>query len=164
MFSFLKRTKLIKDDLKGRAKLMYQDVSNDSWDQENLTKRNLDFTIESIRYIDKYAHRLMNSEIGHELLTKHFDNFVVRIGAYIGEVIRNNLKQDFYWYEFGSIYNHSSKLDGVYSSIQTQQSVLYSKNRDTVLLPLNEVSQFLEGKSTYPNFLTYVEETMKQNS
>ena len=38
MFGFLKRTKLIKDDLKGISKLMYQDVSDDAWDQENLTK------------------------------------------------------------------------------------------------------------------------------
>lgn len=40
---------------KGIAKLMYQDVSDDNWDQENLTKRNLVFTIESIRYIDAYT-------------------------------------------------------------------------------------------------------------
>lgn len=58
MFSFLNKNKLIKDDLKGIAKLMYQDVSNDTWDQENLTKRNLDFTIESIRYIDNYTKKL----------------------------------------------------------------------------------------------------------
>ncbi|SDN71724.1 hypothetical protein [Bacillus sp. OK048] len=60
MFSFINKAKLIKDDLKGIAKLMYQDVSEDSWDKENLTKRNLDFTIESVRYIDMYTKRLMN--------------------------------------------------------------------------------------------------------
>jgi hypothetical protein len=46
MFGSLNKTKLIKNDLKDIAKLMYQDVSVDTWDQENLTKRNLDFTIE----------------------------------------------------------------------------------------------------------------------
>ncbi|MDM5284401.1 hypothetical protein ABEI56_15950 [Peribacillus castrilensis] len=45
MFGSLNKTKLIKNDLKGIAKLMYQDVSDDNWDQENLTKRNLVFTI-----------------------------------------------------------------------------------------------------------------------
>jgi len=40
MFSFLNIAKLKKDDLKGIAKLMYRDVSDDSWDKENLTKRN----------------------------------------------------------------------------------------------------------------------------
>jgi hypothetical protein len=42
-----------------------------------------------------YTKRLMNKEFGTELLNKHFDNLVVRMGAYIGEVIKNNIKQDF---------------------------------------------------------------------
>lgn len=163
MFGFLNKAKLIKDDLKGIAKLMYQDVSNDSWDKENLTKRNLDFTIESVRYIDMYTKRLMNTEFGTELLNKHFDNLVVRTGAYIGEVIKNNIKQDFYWYESDSVYNYSPKLDGVFNNTKTQ-SVLYSKKRDIVILPLNVVSQFLKGNSSYSDFLTYVEETIKQNA
>lgn len=163
MFGFFIGAKLKKDDLKGIAKLMYQDVSEDSWDKENLTKRNLDFTIESVRYMDMYTKRLMNTEFGSELLNKHFDNFVVRIGAYIGEVIKNNIKPDFYWYEADSVRNYSPHLDEMYSDIQTQ-SVLYSKKRDIVILPLNMVSQFLKGKSPYSNFLTYVEETIKQNS
>ncbi|WP_375088901.1 hypothetical protein ACDZ29_23660 [Peribacillus sp. RS7] len=86
MFGSLNRTKLIKNDLKGIAKLMYQDVSEDTWDQENLTKRNLDFTIESIRYIDAYTERLSTTQMGSELLKFHFDNFVKRIGAYIGKL------------------------------------------------------------------------------
>ncbi|MBK3493879.1 hypothetical protein JFL43_03205 [Viridibacillus sp. YIM B01967] len=163
MFNFLNRTILIKDDLKGIAKLMYEDVSDDAWDKENLTKRNLNFTNESIRYIDMYTERLMNTEMGSVLLNEHFDNFVFRIGAYIGEVIKNSIKQDFFWYEFDSVYNYSSKLDGVYNSIETQ-SVLYSKKKDVVILPLFVVSQFLEGNSTYNSFLKYVEEMIKQNS
>jgi hypothetical protein len=75
MFGSLNKTKLIKNDLKGIAKLMYQDVSVDTWDQENLTKRNLDFTIESIRYIDAYTKRLSTTQMGRELLKNHFDNF-----------------------------------------------------------------------------------------
>lgn len=160
MFSFLYKAKLKKDDLKGRAKLMFQDVSDDSWDKENLTKRNLDFTIESVRYIDIYAKRLMNTEFGAELLSKHFDNFVVRIGAYIGEVIKNNINQDFYWYESESVRNFSPNLEGEFS----KPSVLYSKKRDMVILPLNVVSQFLEGNSPYNNLLSYVEEMIMQNT
>jgi hypothetical protein len=163
MFSFLNKEKLKKDDLKGIAKLMYQDVSDDSWDKENLTKRNLDFTIESVRYIDMYTIRLMNTEFGTELLNKHYDNLVVRVSAYIGEVIKSNVKQDFYWYESDSVHNYSPNLDGVFRNTQTQ-SVLYSKKRDIVILPLNVVSQFLNGDSPYSNLLTYVEETIKQNA
>ncbi|MEO4052451.1 hypothetical protein [Solibacillus sp. CAU 1738] len=163
MFSFFNKAKLKKDNLIGIAKLIYQDVSDDSWDKENLTKRNLDFTIESIRYIDIYAKRLMNTEFGTELLNKHFDNFAERIGAYIGEVIKNNINQDFYWYEPDSVLNYSPNLDREFRNSNTQ-SVLYSKKRDMVILPLNVVSQFLKGNSPYNNLLTYVEETIKKNT
>lgn len=161
MFGFLYKTKLIRDDLKGTAKFMYLDVSEDSWDQENLTKRNLDFTIESVRYIDEYIYRLLNTEHGSELLNKHFDSFMVRIGAYIGEVIKNNIKQDFHWYESGSVRNYSSSLDRIYNTCQT---VLYSKKRDIVILPLDVVLQFLKGNSPHTSLLSYVEETIKENS
>ena len=161
MFSFLYRAKLKKDDLKGIAKLMYQDVSDDSWDKENLTKRNLDFTIESVRYVDIYVKRLMNTEFGTELLNKHFDNLVNRIGAYIGEVIKNNINQDFYWFESDSVRNYSPNLE---FNNNNSKSVLYSKKKDMVILPLNVVSEYLKGSSPYSNLLNYVEETIKQDN
>ncbi|MFJ7954632.1 hypothetical protein ACIQZG_24350 [Lysinibacillus sp. NPDC096418] len=163
MFGFLNSAKLKKDNLKGIAKLMYEDVSNDFWDKENLTKRNLDFTVESVLYIDMYTKRLMNTEFGIKLLNKHFDNLVIRVGVYIGEVIKNNIRQDFYWYESDSVHNYSPNLDGVFNNTK-KQSVLYSKKRDIVILPLDVVSQFLRGNSSYSNFLTFVEETIKQNT
>jgi hypothetical protein len=162
-FGSLRKTRLVKDNLKGMANLLYEDVSKDVWDKETLTKSNLDFTAESIQYIDLYVNRLLNTETGSELLNKHFDNFVVRIGAYIGEVIRSNTKHDFYWYKFDSVYNFSSKLKGVDIN-NKQHSLLYSKKKDRVILPMFVISQFLEGNSTYPNLLIYVEEMIKENS
>ncbi|KPN94299.1 hypothetical protein [Lysinibacillus sp. ZYM-1] len=161
MFGFLNKAKLKKDDLKGIAKLMYQDVSDDSWDKDNLTKRNLDFTIESVRYIDIYVKRLMNTEFGTELLNKHFDSLVDRIGAYIGEVIKNNINQDFYWFESDSVRNYSPNSE---FSNNSTKSVLYSKKKNMVILPLNVVSEFLKGRLPYSNLLTYVEEIIKQNT
>ncbi|MFA1710586.1 hypothetical protein ACDX66_02615 [Peribacillus frigoritolerans] len=163
MFGYLNKTKLIKNDLKGIVKLMYQDVSEDTWDQENLTKRNLDFTIDSIRYIDAYTTRLSTTQRGRELLKNHFENFVIRIGAYIGEVIKTNINQDYKWYEYDSVYHFSSALDEVNSGIKTE-TVLYSKKKDRVIIPLTMVAQYLEGNPAHTNFLEYVEETIKQNS
>jgi hypothetical protein len=159
MIDFFNRSTLKKDNLKGLAKLMFQDVSDDPWDKENLTKRNLDFSIESVRYIDMYVKRLM----GSDLLHKHFNTFVIRLGAYIGEVIKSNIKDDFYWYEFDSVYHHSNKLEGVNRSIK-EQSVLYSQSRDNVILPMEAASQVLKGSSSYPNFVSYVEDMVKQHS
>ncbi|MCG3087335.1 hypothetical protein [Sporosarcina cyprini] len=152
MFTFFGRNKLVKDDLKQISKLMFQDVSEDAWDQENLTKRNLDYSVESIRIIDMYVERLR----GTDLLDKHFDNFVVRIGAYVGEVIRTNNHQDFDWYEFQSVSTYSSVLHGMDQS-KEPYTLLYSKKEDAAVLPLWEAAQMLRGISTYPNFLAYVE-------
>ncbi len=163
MFNFLHKKKLIKEDLQGIAKLMYQDVSDDSWDKENLNKRNLNFTIESVRYIDTYAKRLMNTEFGNKLLSMHFDNLSKRVGAYVGEVIKNNINQDFYWYESDSVRNYSSNSN-VELSNSTFQSVLYSKKKDIVIEPLDVVSQFLKWNSPYRDLLSYVEEAIKQNT
>ncbi|UYZ21174.1 hypothetical protein [Mesobacillus jeotgali] len=163
MFNVFNKAKLQKDDLKGIAKLMYQDVSNDSWDKENLTKRNLDFTIESVRYIDMYTKRLMGTEFGTELLSKHFDVLVLRIGAYVGEVIKSNINQDYYWYKSDSVENYSPNLNELHSVNKTQ-SVLYSKKKDIVILPLSKVSKLLKGNCQYSSLLTYVEEMIKQNS
>lgn len=163
MFNFLKKTDLPKENLKYTAKLMYKDVSEVTWDKENLTKRNLDFSIESIRFIDQYAQNLMSTDRGKELLDQHFDGLANRIGAYLGEIIKNHIQQDFHWYEFKTIYLHSSKLDDSDSSMK-KQSLLYSIKKDTVILPLFEVAQLLKGKSSYPNLLSYVEEMIQLNS
>ncbi|USK67566.1 hypothetical protein [Peribacillus frigoritolerans] len=95
--------------------------------------------------------------MGRELLKNHFDNFVVRIGAYIGEVIKRNIYQDYKWYEY------DSALDEVNRGIKTE-TVLYSKKRDRVIVPLTVVAQNLEGSPAHTDFLEYVEETVKRNS
>ncbi|CAH0157662.1 hypothetical protein SRABI96_00875 [Peribacillus sp. Bi96] len=161
MFGFLNKTKLITNDLKGMAKLMYLDVSKDTWDQENLSKRNLDFTIESIRYMDVYTKRLLTTETGKSLLLAHFDTLVIRTGAYIGEVIKSEIKKDYKWYEFDSVFHYSSILDGIPRAIK-EETVLYSKKEDIAILPLTEVAQYMTAKSTYPDLLSYVEEMIKQ--
>ncbi|MGM0846462.1 MAG: hypothetical protein ACQEUT_15915 [Bacillota bacterium] len=163
MLRFIRRDQLKKDDLKGIAALMYGDVSMNSWDQENLTKRNLDWSIESVRIIDKYTKRLVNAEYKTNLLDDYFDNFVVRLGAYVGEVIRRNLNQDFHWYEAESVYRYSSHLS-VHNRDKKIETVLYSKKKDAIIDPLSVVLQFLRGNSPYPDFLRYVEETIDQYS
>ncbi|MFP3388650.1 hypothetical protein [Brevibacillus sp. SIMBA_040] len=161
MFRFLHRKRLVNIDAKGLAQLMYEDVSSDRWDQENLTKRNLNFSIDSICYIDTYTTRLLTTEAGKTLLQNHFDSFVIRLGAYTGEVIRRNSQQDFAWYELDSVCHYSAKWDEVYDA-DPDEAVLYSKTKDMALFPLSVVRQFLKGDSPYPNFLSYVDEVLKE--
>ncbi|WP_260398278.1 hypothetical protein [Peribacillus simplex] len=61
---FFKKRKLNKNNIKFMAELLYEDVSSEKWDQANLTKDNLNLSIESVRLVDEYADRLMHTDFG----------------------------------------------------------------------------------------------------
>jgi hypothetical protein len=60
---FFKKRKLIKNNKKFMAELLYEDVSSEKWDQANLTKDNLNLSIESVRLVDEYADRLKHKTL-----------------------------------------------------------------------------------------------------
>ena len=124
---FIYKRKLIKNDIKFMAELLYEDVSSEKWDQENLTKDNLNFSIESVRLLDEYADRLMHTDFGQKLLKEHPDNVPVRIGVYLGEVIKNHINGQYKWFEFKSIQENTIHLDNYMVSVK-DESILYSKN------------------------------------
>lgn len=154
------KSKLIKNNKKNSAKLLFQDVSPNQWDKDNLTKENLDFSIDSVRFVNEYADRLMHTEFGQQLLTEHHDNFVTRIGAYLGEVIKNHKMGHYRWYDFHSIRENTVHLNGYIQSVK-DESVLFSKEMDKVLCPIYEAKQYIDGQSTYDNLLIYVEDAIK---
>lgn len=151
---------LIKNDKKYYAKLLFKDVSPDNWDKANLTKANLDFSLDSVRLVNEYADRLIDTDFGQQLLKEHPDNFAKRVGAYLGEVIKNHKIGQYHWFDFNSIKENTVHLNDYIISAE-DESVLYSKKLDKVLCPIYEAKQYLDGKSTYKNLLTYVEDAIK---
>lgn len=140
--------------------MLFKDVSSDEWDKANLTKANLDFSIDSVRLVNEYADRLIQTEFGQQLLKEHPDNFTTRIGAYLGEVIKNHKMGQYRWYDFNSIKENTEHLNNYVLSVK-DESVLYSKKVDQVLCPIYEVKQYLNGKTNYHNLLQYVEDAIK---
>ncbi|MGD6833017.1 hypothetical protein ACQCT5_12690 [Sutcliffiella halmapala] len=159
MFFFLRKMQKVNN--RGLAKLMFQDVSDDSWDQRNLTKENLDFSLNSLDYMNQYIDNLLNTKRGQELLDKHFSNFVLRIGAYFGEVVKEHTVNSFHWYEYDTIFSHTTKLDE-YGDQIIDQDVLYDKKREVVILPLYEVQLFLKGQSRYERLSLFVEDMIEK--
>lgn len=157
---FFLKPKLIKNDKKSIAKLLFEDVSPDQWDQHHLTKAHLDFSIDSVRLVNEYAERLIHTEFGQQLLKTHSDHFISRIGAYLGEVIRNHKDGQYRWFDFNSVKANTVHLNNYVPSIKNE-SVLYSKKMDHVLCPIYEVKLYFDGKSNYNNFLGYVEQAIK---
>ena len=152
--------KLKKNDKKYSAKLLFEDVSSDTWDKDNLTKANLDFSIDSVRLVNEYADRLMHTEFGQQLLKEHHDNLITRIGAYLGEVIKKHKSGQYQWFDFNSIKENTVHLNNYVISVK-DESVLYSKKMDAVVCPIYEVKQYFDRKSKYTYFMEYVEETIK---
>jgi hypothetical protein len=95
------------------------------------------------------------------LLEKHFSNFVTRIGAYLGEVIKEHTDKSFHWYEYDTIFTYTTKLDK-YGDHIIDQNVLCDKKREVVMLPLYEVELFLKGQSRYERFSLYVKDMIEQ--
>ncbi|WP_339264481.1 hypothetical protein MKY07_08925 [Solibacillus sp. FSL W7-1472] len=157
---FFLKPKLIKNGKKSNAELLFKDVSPDQWDQEHLTKANLDFSIDSVRLVNEYAERLIHTEFGQQLLKEHSENFITRIGAYLGEVIKNHKDGQYRWFNFNSIQENTIHLNYYVLSVD-DESVLYSKKLDHVLCPIFEVKQYFDGNSNYDSFLAYVEDAIK---
>ena len=98
----------------------------------------------------------MKTEKGTVLLNEALDNMVNRIGAYIGEVIKRTINQDFTWYEFNSVYKNSKSFACVAETTRPY-TLLYSKKKDKAILPLSVVEQLLKGDSEYTTLQEYVE-------
>lgn len=154
------KPKLMKNNKKYSAELLFVDVSSEKWDKDNLTKANLDFSIDSVRLVNEYADRLIQTEFGQQLLKEHHDNLITRIGAYLGEVIKNHKSGQYHWFDFNSIKENTVHLNNDAISVK-DESVLYSKKMDDVLCPIYEVKQYFDGQSKYTNFMEYVEGTLK---
>ena len=159
MYFFMNKREILNE--KGIAKLLFEDVSTDSWDRANLTKYNLDFTVESLVFIDQYVEKLQQ-DTNKELLASHASNLAYRIGAYLGEVMKLHISKDFQWYELSTIEKYSAKLANY--ELDKKSVHLYSKKDDTVILPAFEVSEFLLGNSTYLKLSIYVKEKISQLS
>lgn len=157
---FFRMRKLIKNDLKYMARLLFKDVSPDQWDQDNLTKDHLDFSIESVRLVNEYADRLIHTSFGQQLLKEHPDNFSMRIGAYLGEVIKRHSEGQYVWYEFNSIKENTQHLNNQMMQVK-DESVLYSNKLDKVICPIDTAIQYLNERSEYKTLLNYVEESIK---
>ncbi len=157
---FFLKPRLIKNDKKYNAELLFKDVSPDQWDQDHLTKANLDYSIDSVRLVNEYAERLIHTEFGQQLLKEHSDNFITRIGAYLGEVIKNHKDGQYRWFDFNSVKANTVHLNNYLLCVE-DESVLYSKKMDNVLCPIFEVKLYFDGKSNYKNFLKYVEQAIK---
>jgi len=144
--------------VKGLSELTFKDVSDDPWDKNNLTKTKLNYSLESIGLIDEYIIRIKETV----LVEQYLNTLASRIGAYIGEIIRRNLKNDYNWYNFFTVERLIKSTEPLNDYIHIQQ-VIYSKKHKKSILPMYETYNFLTGNSRYLSLKNYVEEMIRSN-
>ncbi len=101
----------------------------------------MDFSMESLEFLDKYLELLRLNLPEDEELVK----ITLRAGSYIGEVIRKNSTIDYNWLEFSEAERISPQIEGIGFGLGTA-AILWSKP-DSFLFPLAKVLKRLENGS-----------------
>lgn len=111
----------------------------------NLEISKLDFSIDSLKIIDKFL--LLVKKNKTKIGDKEIEKIILRVGAYLGEVIRKKNPKRFVWIS----YNEGSKLGdflGKYEKSLLTGYLIYDLENKNFLFVLNKVYNFLSfGKS-----------------
>lgn len=99
----------------------------------------MDYSIESLQELDNYLDTIRKDEdLDNELY-----RIVLRVGAYTGEVIKNNAPIELNWYD----YDTAIKIDPRLTSFGAQLGVkaVLSDGKSTFHFPLAKVIKFIEN-------------------
>jgi len=102
----------------------------------NLIKtKKLDFSVESLKEVDKYLNEVRKKKLTEDELKK----IVLRCGTYLGEVIIRNRPENFKW-----ITRDEAKLPDFFAKDLTTAFVLLKKSKE-MLFPLAKAYKFIEN-------------------
>ena len=106
-----------------------------------LNHKKLDYSLESLKYIDAYLECVRKSKKKLNIEQKKI--LILRCGTYVGEVIRNK-KRNFIWVSYEEACRISKNFSEIYEGDITSGLVLYNKESGSLWLPLNKVYKFLK--------------------
>ena len=121
--------------------MLTQDNQNITYRRDVLEPVQLDFSLNSLRHIDAYLEQLMiTPPEGHDFL-----RVVLRIGAYVGEVMKRQRPGKYHWITYDEAAKHSDFVRGLEHSIASAAMLWYDNG--SVLFPLGKVCKYLENGS-----------------
>jgi hypothetical protein len=121
------------------ARRLAGDAQNPTHRRELLVPESLDYSLDSLRHVDAYLfalHRAPPPEA--EIL-----QVVLRVGAYLGEVIRAERPDVFHWVVYEEAARHSMLLRETPESIATA-GILW-QHAESLAFPLGKVYKSLEN-------------------
>jgi hypothetical protein len=115
------------------------DERRDLFGYQFLDRKKLDYSLDSLRHIDEFLEQIRQNP-GIE---KAWSDVVVRVGAYLGEVIRrNSTNHAWYWIDFESAKSLDPTACEAFGEGIGMTAVLYSGKREFAL-PFKQVEQRL---------------------
>lgn len=138
---FKRSVKTIDVELNELSQILVEDVEDPIFN--NLNRSLLDYSIESLQEIENYLEMIKKSDE----LENNYNKVVLRVGAYVGEVVKRLAKKEYHWVD----YDNAIKLNKEIKKYGKQISlvaVLYSKDNGQFLFPISKVSKFIENGSS----------------
>jgi hypothetical protein len=111
-----------------------------------LNCKSLDYSVDSLRSIDTYLSAVHKAPPEEDDLVR----VILRVGAYIGEVIRRNTDKELNWLDFDEASQRSSLVSQLGKQASTL-AVLWAEP-NSITFPLGKVQKFLDvgdGEGTH---------------
>ncbi|MBK9564134.1 MAG: hypothetical protein IPO37_02705 [Saprospiraceae bacterium] len=124
------------------SQMFYDYPSDPTFNVQFLDRSKLDYSIDSLDHVNAFLEsvRLQRNSIPE----KKFNPLVLRIGAYVGEVIRKNSKtKKIIWVSFEKAASQSQLIKSLGENISTI-AILQVEGEDDFSFPLGKVLKYLE--------------------
>jgi len=147
MFSFFNKTpKSNNQPHIELAEMFWQDTTNPIFNLKFLEPQKLNFSIESLKHVDEYL------ELAHKekLSDEDYTTIVIRVGSYLGEVVRKNIDDEYNWLDFKQAKKAHPMIKEL--GLQLGSMAVLWKEPDNLLFPFAKIDKYLTNgyeDSTY---------------
>jgi len=153
VFSFFKRKPKNQDvAFQDLAQMLHLQEEGPTYKRGLLDSEKLDYSVESLGHIDKYLTVVHADQVADQ---DELMRVVLRVGAYVGEVIRRNAQTEYHWLDYEVASKQCQVVKEMGMSIGTA-AVLWG-SADRTCFPLAKVCKFLDnGEQDSVRFLAQV--------
>jgi hypothetical protein len=123
--------------------MFFEDQTDPTFGIRYLDPKKLDFSIESLKYVDEYLEAIRKDKE----VEKGWNKVVLRAGAYVGEVIRrNDKKTQWEWVDLDTAKSLDPKSFGSMPKVIGSVAMLYN-DKSGFVFPLAKIEMYLNNGS-----------------
>jgi hypothetical protein len=142
MFSwFKKQPHFVDQEFEDLALMLTLDEENPTFFRERLDRAQLDFSLDSLNQIDSFLEAVREDPPDGD----DYFRLVIRVGAYVGQVMRTQRPGKFRWISHKEAAKHSEFVRGFDFSLSSV-GILWC-GPEKMCFPLGKVVKFLENGS-----------------